>query len=160
MEVIKEFTNITLQEVPNHISLNISIAGCGLNCKNCHSPEMQKLSNEKLTEDYIKELLKKYGEYISCVTFFNGDNYKEKLLSIITLVKEVNKDLKICLYTGRTVVDKELLDVLDFLKIGEFNEKLGGLASPLTNQRFIDVKNNKDITNLFWKNKEKICSQN
>ena len=40
---------------------------------------------------------------------------------------------------------------LDYIKVGKYNSKYGSLEYPSTNQRLYDIKNNKDITNLFWK---------
>ena len=63
------------------------------------------------------------------------------------------KGLKTCLYSGND--DKEafqsLYGLLDYLKIGHYDEKLGGLDCPTTNQRFYRFDHGRliDETSLF-----------
>ena len=51
--------------------------------------------------------------------------------------------LKFGLYTGNDeiTINKELIDNLDYLKIGHYNNKLGGLDTSTTNQRLIKITN-------------------
>jgi anaerobic ribonucleoside-triphosphate reductase activating protein len=49
---------------------------------------------------------------------------------------------------------KEILPLLDYIKIGSYREQLGGLVSTTTNQKMFKVNNKQqleDITNRFWK---------
>ena len=55
--------------------------------------------------------------------------------------------LKTCLYSGN---DDErafqpLFEVLDYLKTGHYDEKQGGLDSPMTNQRFYRLESGRLI---------------
>ena len=50
---------------------------------------------------------------------------------------------------------------LDFIKLGHYDEELGGLDSPTTNQRLYQIERagddmhwETDITHLFWKRHE------
>ena len=62
-------------------------------------------------------------------------------------------NLKICLYSGFDIVTPfvAFLPMLDYLKLGHYDERLGGLDSPTTNQRFFRIEAGKliDQTDLF-----------
>lgn len=51
--------------------------------------------------------------------------------------------LKTCLYSGCENVEpfRDLLPLLDYLKLGEYRPDRGGLDSPNTNQRFYRLVN-------------------
>lgn len=61
--------------------------------------------------------------------------------------------LKTCLYSGAdsTAFFQNIIPLLDYLKVGAYDERLGGLDSPTTNQRFYQVENGllEDRTQLF-----------
>lgn len=151
---------ITTQDVPDEISLAISLSGCPLHCKGCHSAFTWKEDfGEILTDDKLSKLLDK-NKYISCVLFYGGEWKLERLLELIDIVKKRN--LKVCLYTGLTMEEvkeqkAKLLDVLDYIKVGRWMEELGGLNHKTTNQRIyrIERQNDKtefiDITGKFYK---------
>ena len=64
-----------------------------------------------------------------------------------------SKGLKTCVYSGSD--DRSdfeyVLDLLDYLKIGHFDEAAGSLESQTTNQRFYRLECGRliDITSLF-----------
>lgn len=141
---------VTFQEIPNEISLTFSITGCIKNCEGCHSPQLREDIGEELTEELLKELIEKNKKFITCVLFLGGDNKKEELKNLIKIVKSFN--LKVALYTGEDFVDEYWKDVLDYIKIGHYDKDKGPITKITTNQQLIDLKNNKNITNLMWKN--------
>lgn len=154
MNYFPEETLISLVEVPGEISLIIPIAGCGHFCKGCHSPHYQNENNgEELTEDIFLELLKKYKNKVSCICFFGGEH---SVFSIAEIAKCFG--FKIALYSGYEKlwnIPFHLLKLLDYLKLGEYNESLGGLESKKTNQRMYKFINEKiDITKEFWRNND------
>ncbi len=61
--------------------------------------------------------------------------------------------LKTCLYSGAdsTAPFQSIFLLLDYLKVGAYDEHLGGLDSPTTNQRFYQVENGllEEKTQLF-----------
>ena len=57
--------------------------------------------------------------------------------------------LKTTLYTGNTKVEESILLLLDYVKLGPYSERLGGLDKHTTNQKFIRVRDWKDLTHLF-----------
>ncbi len=147
---------ITTQDVLDEIALAISLSGCPLRCKNCHNaftwnPRFGVL----LTDELLEELIAK-NKYISCVLFYGGEWQLERLLELISIVKK--HGLSVCLYTGLMLEEiklskKELLSVLDYIKVGRYIEEKGGLNKKGTNQRFYRILNNgkslEDWTNRF-----------
>ncbi len=149
MEIFK-YNNydITLQEIPNEISLVFSIVGCKLACVGCHSDYLWDENNGiELTDDVLLNLLDKYKDSISCVVFMGGE-WNEKLIEKLDII--INQNIKTALYTGQNLkyVQNKLPEIynrLDYLKTGRWVQKLGGLGSPNTNQQLWDIKNNKIV---------------
>lgn len=143
----------TFQEVPGEITLALSISGCPLRCKGCHSTETYDTTfGSELSIDSLDILLKKF-KHTSCVLFYGGEWIMEELVEMINHIKE--KGLKVCLYTGRdlTYFEEEFIHSLDYIKVGRYKERKGNLSSPTTNQRFYEVTNDGLVnkTRLFWK---------
>ena len=136
---------ITTQDVLDEISLAISVSGCPLHCKGCHSSfTWDPKFGEELTNDKLEQLIKK-NKYISCVLFYGGEWQMNRLMELIRVVK--NNGLKVCLYTGLMLEEvvktkMELLSVVDYIKVGRWIEEKGGLNKKTTNQRFYKVVNN------------------
>jgi len=143
--------DIVLQEVPDQISICFSISGCPLHCEGCHSPFLWKEGNgELLTNERYLNILNQYKGYANCVLFMGGEWHPEELTQKLTLAREMG--FETCLYTGRENVSPEIMSKLTWLKTGPWVASLGGLESPTTNQRFVEVKTNKLINNHFLKN--------
>lgn len=146
---------ITFAEVPDEINLCFSISNCNGMCKNCHSPELRKDIGKPLLQNLNKEINSHYG--ITCICFL-GEGLKninaiEEWKIIMRHIKNSFSNLKLALYSGRNEwPDQELLELLDYVKIGSYVEELGGLSSPTTNQRLYKKENGewKDITYRFW----------
>lgn len=139
----KEYS-IVLQEIPNEISLVFTVTGCPLACKGCHSSYLWKKNNGIILTDLLfEDILNKYNHTISCVLFMGGEWYKDDLLNKLNMVKKFN--IKTALYTGLTMeeIDKDIINDLDYIKVGRWIEQLGGLDSKKTNQKLIDLKKNK-----------------
>jgi len=156
-----DYEQIQFQEVPNEISLSISLFGCDLHCKGCHSKETWNPKGGKgaLTNEVIDKLLKRH-KHISCVLLYGGEWDFEDLNRIIDYIRENYSHLKIALYTGRDLgfpkFTKDFLKKLDYIKVGRYIEKLGALASETTNQRFYRLENGEiveDMTHYFNKRK-------
>lgn len=134
--------DITFIEVPDEVSLSFFVSGCPNNCKNCSWKDLG-IEPYKLTELKYLELLNKYKNSITCVTFLGGEwNYN--LRTLLGLAKKSN--LKTCLYTGLSytkfrINHKKLLPFLDYLKVGGYIEEKGNLDSPTTNQSLIKLPN-------------------
>lgn len=139
---------IVWQEVPGEVSLAFTISGCPLRCPGCHSTDSWSVSAGKaLSQDYLASRLALYEGLISCVVFLGGEWLEEELLSYLALAKE--QGLKTCLYSGLEDVSEALKAKLTYLKIGPWRRELGGLDSPHTNQRFIDLRTDEILNRLF-----------
>lgn len=129
----------TFQEVPGEITLALSISGCDMKCKGCHSKETYPRDfGQELTKEELSKLIKKF-RHTSCVLFYGGEWDLSYLTELIEFVNA--SGLKTCLYTGRNLAFFEdgFIQKLDYIKIGAYIEKLGNLTSKKTNQRFYVV---------------------
>lgn len=134
---------ITFQEIPNQISLSIHVSGCPLACPGCHSADLwNKNKGQQLTPESFTELLQKYQGYFNCVLFMGGEWHPEQLAELLQITKKAG--FKTALFTGYELhqVPKKLVQLLDYIKVGPWIAHLGGLDSPTTNQRLIDLTNN------------------
>lgn len=145
---------VTFAEIPDEITLCITISNCGGHCAECHSPYLRKDIGDDL-EDDIRYLLAMYKDRISCVCFMGQGNDPAALKRCFDRVKSIGK--KAALYTGKT--KKSYLKwqmyfpcLWDYLKVGEYQADKGGLDSPTTNQRMFRRKEDgeiEDITYMF-----------
>lgn len=148
--------SVVFQEVPDEVSLVISISGCPHRCPGCHSQHLWEDSGSDVLKD-LPVLLQKYEGLITCLCFMGGDHCPEDLIAGCKLAHDLG--LKTCLYTGLDTLDeverKNLSTCFDYIKVGHYDATKGGLESPNTNQIFYKHKDNvyTDITSKF--NKEK-----
>lgn len=140
-------------EIPNEISLGISISGCRIRCHGCHSQELWEDIGTELSISNVIKLLQKH-QGISCFLLMGGEHDIDTLIEIFKYVK-YNYNIKTAWYCGLDNIPndkKEIYTYLDYVKIGRYDERLGGLTSPKTNQRFYIVNHYatlKDITSSF-----------
>ena len=74
---------IVLQEVPDEISLALSISGCSLACNGCHSSETWvKTYGEELTNTILNNLLTKH-KHISCLLIYDGMHNVNRLIELL-----------------------------------------------------------------------------
>ena len=145
---------IGLLEMPTIVSFIIPRAGCGHHCDGCHSPEWQNPNNGvTLDSQTYMDILKKYREKVSCVCFFGGEHAEMQLSFYMEYAKVMG--YKVALYSGYGLVDipPSILEILDYIKVGAYNKKLGGLDDRRTNQRMFKRTDEGwgDITNEFWR---------
>lgn len=144
---------IVWQEVPNEVSLAFLFSGCPLRCQGCHSADSWKAGQGTvLTEAYLASRLKRYRGLISCVLFMGGEWVPTQLR--IMLEAAGRAGLRTCLYTGLEreeleAVSGDIIPYLTYLKTGRWRAELGGLESPRTNQRFTDLRTQKNLNHLF-----------
>jgi anaerobic ribonucleoside-triphosphate reductase activating protein len=139
---------VTFQEVPNEISLVFTVTNCIHNCLNCHSPWLKENIGKNLETDF-NDILIKYENMITCVCFMGEGNDSYALINLIKDCK-----YKTALYTGIDELSSWMLN-FDYIKIGHYEENLGALDSPTTNQRFFRNVNGEleNITDAFIKTK-------
>lgn len=143
---------ITLQEVPNEISLYFNVCGCPHKCKGCHSEYLWNEDNSQSLYYDFEKIVSKYQNYITCVCFMGGDQNIQEIIDLCKIIKQlnINEGLKIktCLYSGDNILNQEVLKYLNYYKIGNYNEELGGLNSPETNQIFYQILNEEELNNI------------
>lgn len=139
---------VVWQEVPGEVSLAYTISGCPLRCPGCHSADTWPLgAGDSLTFLSFKNNLQQYSGLITCVLFMGGEWHPELLLELLIFARQ--QGLKTCLYTGLDDANDELKAQLTYLKTGPWIRELGGLESPKTNQRFIDLRTHECLNHLF-----------
>ena len=121
-------------EVPDEITLGISISGCQIRCAGCHSRELWEDKGEILDLESLKTLLKQH-QGISCLCLLGGEHDIDTLTSLFMYA---HQKVKTAWYCGLDRLPKDkigIIDYLDFIKLGHYDMELGGLDSPKTNQR-------------------------
>ena len=75
-----------------------------------------------------------------------------RLIKILGIAKSFN--LKTAMYTGLDVLEPELVNLLDYYKLGKYDKQLGGLSSTTTNQRLYKVVKPSIIYQYNFQSKE------
>lgn len=144
------YPQIVMQEIPDEITLALSISGCPVRCSGCHSPfTWNPFYGQLMNKISLFKLLEKYEGMISCVLFYGGEWEKETLNDLLDEIRQ--RGLLTALYTGLDTVDDEIATRLDFVKLGPWIEALGGLDSRNTNQRLIDLRSGECLNHHFQK---------
>ena len=155
---------VTFEEVPDEVCLTIQISNCPHMCEGCHSSYLQNDIGLNLEND-LPELLRLYGERVTCVCFMGTGNDLGALGRCVAMCARAG--LKTALYSGYTdnewlsmaledSKNKDLLIIfqnLNYLKTGPYVKWRGGLDSPYTNQRMYKINQGRceDITERFQK---------
>jgi len=149
-------TKEVFAEIPDEITLAISISGCPIRCKGCHSQYLWEDIGSPLDTDAVEGLLAK-NDNISCIAFMGGDASPAEVNQLATYVHAHHPSLKVAWYSGRiripAIINKK---DFDYIKIGPFIRHLGPLNKETTNQRLYRQTADgqfEDITNRFWKTK-------
>ena len=144
---------ITASEVPGEISICYEISGCKHRCRGCHSPYLWKNIGSPLS-GVVRNTLRQYADYITCVCFMGGEwNYKQ-INNIASWIKSEYPHLKLCIYSGGNDDCRELFPEFEYVKFGSYKEKLGGLDSPITNQKMF-YKNKSGYTDITYRFQKK-----
>lgn len=152
---------VVFEEIPNEITLAINITNCPCHCKGCHSKFLWEDTGTELTFEELDRLIDK-NDGITTVCFMGGDAEPEIIDKLAEYVHKVRK-LKVGWYSGMDNYYKNInFNWFDYIKLGHYDEDLGPLNKPTTNQKLFklshknvedDVKriDFEDITHLFWK---------
>ena len=150
---------VTFAEVPDEISLTLSISNCPGKCKGCHSPELREDIGWDLLIN-LPALIGKYKGMVTCVTLLGEGNDLSALQKAVDIIHEAG--LKSCVYYGRDDYSKEL-PVSTYIKLGHYDCERGGLSNPNTNQRFYKtyydenhILHFESLTYKFWGKKEEL----
>ena len=133
--------NITFLELPNEVSLTLSITNCPNFCPNCHSPHLRKNIGNPLNEG-VFNLLEKYRHHITAVCFLGhgAERHNEEMVSILSKINKMYPTLRIGIYSGHDYMVEEFKPYLTYYKVGRYIEELGGLESGKTNQKLHILK--------------------
>lgn len=148
-------TLVSFSEVPDEISLCINISNCPCHCEGCHSSYLAEDIGEELTIEVLYDLVRK-NHGITCVCLMGGDSDPEMINRLAVSLKIISwAKVKVAWYSGRQYVPDEIdTRFFDYIKIGPYIEKLGGLTSPNTNQIMYQNIDDRlvEITSKFWRN--------
>ena len=155
------YSNIDTFEIVNGTNVGVSLytQGCNRHCEGCFNSQAWDLDGGELytieARDKIIEACCRPG--IKRFSIVGGepllDRNKDELISLCSLVKEANPDIKIWVYTGDTYenVKDEWNDLLepfvDVLVDGPFILEQRDITLPFkgsSNQRLIDIKKTLD----------------
>ncbi len=139
-------------EIPDEITLAISISGCPIQCKGCHSQYLWEDTGQELTPEVLSTMLDQHFG-VSCICFMGGDQDPEGINRLAHWVKD-NSKVKVAWYSGRVKLASQIeLANFDYLKIGPYDETCGPLNVRTTNQRFyrVDDGQMQEMTHRFWK---------
>ena len=145
-------------EIPQEISLGISITGCKIHCGGCHSKELWEDIGRPLTVDRLNEILDKH-DGVTCLLLLGGEH---DISALTELFYHAHKRVKTAWYSGLDKIpdsQQGILHYLDYYKIGRYKQDLGGLSSKTTNQKLYKIEHQgngnyweTDITYLLQKN--------
>ena len=156
---------VVFEEIPDEITLAINITNCPCHCKGCHSEFLWEDKGILLTLEELDLLIDK-NDGITTICFMGGDAEPELINALAEYVHEV-RHLKVGWYSGRDSYYKNInFNYFDYIKLGHYDEDLGGLNKETTNQRLFKITHEKledgvkklsfkDITNKFQKKVKK-----
>ena len=154
------YTKEVFREIPSEITLGVSISGCQIHCKGCNQRELWEDKGTPLTREEIDCLLKQH-KGVTCLLLMGGEH---DIDTLIELFQYVHKKIKTAWYCGLDMIPKDkrgIIQYLDYCKLGHYDQELGGLDSPTTNQRMYKFEHQgdgnyyeTDITHTFWKDEK------
>jgi anaerobic ribonucleoside-triphosphate reductase activating protein len=145
-------TLVSFQEVPDEITLCINISNCPCHCEGCHSAYLAEDIGTPLNWNALLYDLIPNNKGITCICFMGGDAEPIRINILGKYIKENFPHLKVAWYSGRQCISDEIkLENFDYIKVGPYIPKLGGLDSETTNQIMYKVKDGEliDITYRF-----------
>lgn len=110
---------VTFSEFPDEIALCFNISGCPNRCKGCSEPELAEDIGELLTFEEIDKFINETPG-ISLVGFMGGDQDHKYIKYLSKEIKEKHPGMLVGMYSGRDYLDFNLLEVLDYYKIGRW----------------------------------------
>lgn len=156
-------TKVVFRELPDEITLAINLSGCPCHCEGCHSPYLADDIGKELDYMILEELVKS-NNGITAVCFMGGDGDPKAVYNLACQVKNNIPNIKVGWYSGSPKlpewfypINKDHV-VFDYIKLGAYIAKFGGLDKPTTNQRLYKISLSdiggydvKDITELLRK---------
>lgn len=135
---------ITINEVPDRMSVYFEIGECRQNCKGCHSPHLHTQIKDKMSVADMKSYAQRMiNEGANAIVILGGTTNGLSLVDMKNIIDTLSDVAPVCLYSGTD--DKDINEWItdhtgvNWIKTGSYKEDLGGLQSPKTNQRFYRV---------------------
>jgi anaerobic ribonucleoside-triphosphate reductase activating protein len=152
---------VTFAEIPTEISLCLSISNCSGTCEGCHSPELREDIGKDLYDNIGDEIVKHKG--ITCICLLGegakSPTYITDLILFTSKIRWLYPHLKLALYSGRPLIEPELMKSFDYVKVGPYIASRGPLDNPKTNQKLLKIHEDgtiEDITYRFWRKTNEI----
>ena len=149
--------DIVFQEIPDEVTLAVNISGCPNGCPGCRSPYLWRDEGRPLVPEEVEALLEQYGGSVTCLCFMGGDGAPGEVAALARWLREAYPGLRTAWYSGRSRLPEEVdAGLFDYLKLGPYVERCGGLRSRTTNQRLYRIRAERggvrmeDITARFW----------
>lgn len=138
-------TGITLTEIPDRISYFIELGNCSKHCPNCHSPYLSDTVISPPDLAGVECMVEHAAERgADAIVLMGGTTNGISDDDLITICQTLGNILPVGLYSGRDDEERDkdiaLRGNLHWLKTGSYQEELGGLDSPRTNQRFYELE--------------------
>lgn len=112
--------NVTFSEVPDHISLYITITNCPIRCPNCNSKHLWNDIGTTLDWSSLSTIIE-HNRGITCICLGGGDSEPNEINKLAKYIKD-NTDLKVCWYSGQDTISSNIdIANFDYIKIGHFN---------------------------------------
>lgn len=156
-------TKVVFRELPDEITLAINLSGCPCHCEGCHSPYLAGDVGTELDYAALEKLIKS-NKGITAICFMGGDGDPKAVYDLACMVRDSFPDIRIGWYSGRPKLPGWFYPlrkgnvVFDYVKLGPYIPKYGGLDKITTNQRLYKITLNdmggydvKDVTNLLRK---------
>lgn len=154
------YSKVVFSEIPSEVSLGISISGCQIHCQGCHSRDLWEDKGKQLTRVGLQSLIEE-NKGITCLLLLGGEHDIDMLTNLFYFVSVNYPKIKTAWYCGLDMIPKdkeEILDYLDFVKIGHFDLNLGGLDNNETNQKLYAIKHTikgNEFTDITYKLQKK-----
>lgn len=133
--------DIVCQEIPDEITLAVNISCCPNRCPGCHSPWLWEDSGAPMTREMLTELIDRYSSAVTCFCFMGGDAEPAEIERLARWIRDKYPKIRTAWYSGREKIPEGFdIRCLDFVKLGPYIERLGGLKSPNTNQALYRVR--------------------
>ena len=145
--------DVVFREFPDEVTLAVNLSGCPNRCPGCHSPQLQTDIGEPLTDAAVETLLERYGSTITCFCLMGGDGDPHEVGRIARFLhRQQTTPVKVGWYSGRQQLPQDFsLDGFNYIKLGPYIEKLGGLKAPTTNQRLYRIDPDGTLSDLTYR---------
>jgi len=147
--------DVVFAEVPDEVSLAISLSLCPNRCEGCHSPHLREDIGMELTLERLTDLVQRYQSGITCLCLMGGDADTQGLELLVREIRPLFPSLRFAWYSGRPQLPADMdITVWDYVKVGPYMPLYGPLNKKTTNQRLYRVHPDatlEDITQRFWR---------